>query len=286
MMTKKIDEFLRRLREQLQLFLTICFGVFLFVLFFQPFDLEHFDFNNRLLLVAGLGVIVFLFLIFASLIFPRLLLGYSRGESSTPLTSFLRGIVFLALSATAFAFYLRYVGLVNITFYIMIKIILICMVPPIILRLHEAFKRLKLHAQNPEENKSPAEEEMETKVEETENQQEKLITLVSDNQSEELTLPDEDIVYIKSADNYVEVLYYKNKELKKELLRTTMKHMERQLKKFSNFMRCHRTFIINIRHVDKLTHINQNFHLILKNISEPVPVSRQYLLKVKTAFPA
>ena len=61
-MTITINKILNSLKEELALFLSISFGVFLFVLFFQPFSFDTFDFNNRLLVVAGLSAIVFLFM--------------------------------------------------------------------------------------------------------------------------------------------------------------------------------------------------------------------------------
>ncbi len=68
-MSKQLNEFIHQLKEQLELFLSISLGIFLFVLFFQPFELEHFDFNNRLLLLAGLSGIVFLLMIFIQVVF-------------------------------------------------------------------------------------------------------------------------------------------------------------------------------------------------------------------------
>ena len=62
-MNKKLEQILFLIKEDRKLFLSISFGVFLFVLFFQPFLIDHVDFNNMLLIVAGLGGIVFLFMV-------------------------------------------------------------------------------------------------------------------------------------------------------------------------------------------------------------------------------
>jgi hypothetical protein len=70
---KKIDLLIQRLKDQLGLFLSIGFGIFLFVLFFQPFPFSNTDFNNRLLLVAGLATIFFAFMVLIRVLFQWLL---------------------------------------------------------------------------------------------------------------------------------------------------------------------------------------------------------------------
>jgi len=58
------------LNEKLKLFLSISYSIYFFILFFQTFPIESFDFNNKLLLVSGLAGILFLVLIFVRLVFP------------------------------------------------------------------------------------------------------------------------------------------------------------------------------------------------------------------------
>jgi DNA-binding LytR/AlgR family response regulator len=107
------------------------------------------------------------------------------------------------------------------------------------------------------------------------------IEFISEYGAEPLNLPVADIVLLRSADNYVEVIYLEGNAVKKKLIRNTLKNIEQQLKPFSNFIRCHRTSIINSFHVEKLNRKFNNHWLILKGFDDPVPVSRQYLLKIK-----
>jgi hypothetical protein len=65
---KRLTHLIRLLNNELGLFLSISFGVFLFVYFFEPFPLDHFDFNYRLLFVAGLSGIVFLFMMIVGIV--------------------------------------------------------------------------------------------------------------------------------------------------------------------------------------------------------------------------
>ncbi len=279
-MSKKLNEFIHQLKEQLELFLSISFGVFLFVLFFQPFELERFDFNNRLLLVAGLAGIVFLLMIFVQMVFPRFI--PSKTElRETAFHYFLSGFLLMALSATAFAFYLRFVGEVNITFYVMIKIVIICLAPPLVLRLHKAFIELKTEAQLLLNQNKLIEQKIKRYQEDILT---KSIEFTSENNGESFTVINADILLIKSADNYVEIFYMEGEHLKNQLLRNTLKRIEQHLKAYPNLMRCHRTFIVNSLYAEKLLKSDHHYQLSIKHFPDPIPVSRQYLLKIRELF--
>jgi hypothetical protein len=142
-MNKKTDQILQLLKEDRKLFLSMSFGVFLFILFFQPFPLERFDFNNRLLIVAGLGGIVLLFLVLVRAVSLLIMQSYNQSRSLPFFPSYLGGFVIMALSSVAFAFYLRYVGLVEISFFVMSKVVFICLVPPIVLGIFDDMKELR-----------------------------------------------------------------------------------------------------------------------------------------------
>jgi DNA-binding LytR/AlgR family response regulator len=111
----------------------------------------------------------------------------------------------------------------------------------------------------------------------------KSIDFPSENNSEKLTLQVSEVALIKSADNYVEIIYKEGNNFKKRLVRNTMKNVELQIKQYSNFLRCHRVCIVNLHYIEKLNRSNHNHWLTIKGFDEPVPVSRQYLLKLKEA---
>jgi len=194
-----------------------------------------------------------------------------------PLT-YMGGFTILALSAVAIAFYLRYVGGTEISFYIMFKVLLVCLAPPVVLRLSDLFQELK--QQN--ESLLSQKETMQNRVQQyEEDYQNKSVEFVSDNNTENLVLPVGGVVFMKSADNYVEVVFREGDGFKKKLLRTTLRNIEQQTKAYSNFTRCHRTSIVNTFDVEKLHRKFNNHWLTIKGYPEEIPVSRQYLLKIK-----
>jgi hypothetical protein len=275
---EKLYQFSKSLNDNLKLFISISLGIFLFVLFFQPFPLDRFDFNNKLIFVSGFGAIVYLFMFLVRVVFSWIFLDKNKNGYDPVFASTMSGFIILVLSSVSFAFYLRYVGSDTITFFIMIKIILICLVPPVILSIYD--KNMDLAQQNESLilEKKIIQHQIEKYEEDYLN---KTIELVSDNNSENLNLLIAELAFIKSADNYVEVVYKEGDTLKKKLLRNTLKNIELQLKQYTNFIRCHRICIVNVHYVDKLTRAYNNHWLVIKGYHEQIPVSRQYLLKLK-----
>lgn len=280
-MNNKIIQLIRLLNEKLGLFLTISFGVFLFVLFFQPFPLDRFDFNNRLLFIAGLGAIVFLFMVVVRVVFLWLI-QISRQNINEPFfPAYIGGFIILALCSVAFSFYLHFVGSVSMSFYIVFKVVLICLAPPVSLRIFDKMQDLKRQNESLVLEKKIIQKQVEKFEEDILN---KSIEFVSENSSETLTLLIAEVVFIKSADNYVEIVFKEGDHFKKKLIRNTLKNIEQQIRQYSNFIRCHRICIVNIHYIEKLNRNYTSHWLTIKGYGEQIPVSRQYILKLKEAM--
>lgn len=281
LMDRALNKLIGILKENLRLFLSITFGVFLFVLFFQPFPFEQLDFNNRLLFVAGLGAIVFVFMVVVRVGLHSFLLKNQYKKSEPFLFSYLSAFLILVLSSVAMAFYLRYVGHVGITFYVMFKVVFICLVPPVVLRLYDDFHELK--KQN--ELLKGEQESFLSKIEEyKEDYQNRMVEFSSEYKEDNFSVLVSDVVFIKSADNYVEIIFREGNAFKKKLIRNTLKNIEQQIKPYSNFVRCHRTSIVNTYLVEKMNKKFNNYFLTIKGYDVQVPVSRQYLQKFKEMF--
>ncbi len=277
-MKRKISQSVVLLRNELGLYLSISFGVFLFILFFQPFSLDRFEFNNKLIFVAGLGAIVFLLIVLIRITFLWFILRSYQNLSEIDAPFYFRDFLIWLLSSVAFAFYLRYVGLVSISFYIMFKVVLICLAPLIVLRLFNKFSELRIQNESLLKEIRIVTEHPEKYGKDFLN---KSIEFISENSAEKLNLVIADVILMRSADNYVEIVYKEVADIKKRLIRNTLKNVEKQVNLYSNFIRCHRTCIINTHYINKLNRRFNNYWLTLKDINDNIPVSRQYLLKIK-----
>lgn len=268
-------------KDELGRIFIISIGVFLFVLFFQPFPLETLDYNNRLLYVAGFGAITFLISVFILVGLPFMFPKWfktSEWESGPP---FILNILLLILTATAFAFYIRFVGKSSLSLYIIFKMVLVCLIPAFILViLYKNKSQERMIELLREQNKAYV-----LKINEYEkNSGQKEISIFSANKSDNVTLKSKDIIHIKSADNYIEIFYLENDSIEKKIIRNTLKDIEAQLSEHKNIIRCHRTSLINIFYIEKLTRDYSGYSLLVSELAEKVPVSRQYVLQIKHAI--
>jgi len=277
-MIKKLNQLIQILKEELGLLLSISFGVFIFVLFFQPFPLDRFDFNNRLIFIAGLAAIIFLFMVLVRIALPWIIQNHDQGNHEPILFSNMSWFIILTLNSVAFTFYLRYVGFVDISFYIVFKVVFICLAPPITLSLYDAYKILRQENESLIKEKEIKEKQIKKYEEDYLN---KSIEFFSENSTENFKLLIAEVAFIKSANNYVEIVYKEGEDYKKKLLRNTLKNIEQQTKPYSNFIRCHRICIVNSHYIEKLNRNYSNHWLAIKRYNERIPVSRQYLLKLK-----
>jgi len=277
-MNNKRNQLINLLKEDLGLFSSISFGIFLFILFFQPFSIDSFDIDNKLLIIAGLGVIVFLFMVLTRIVFPWFIHDYDQSSHEPVFYYFLGGFILFALTSTAFAFYLHYVAFADITFHIMFKVALVCLAPPVVLTLYDNFKNLKHENQLLINEKNILQKQLE-KYEG--DQLNKTIEFISESGKESLKLIIANVAFIQSADNYIEIAYKEDDNIKKKLIRNTLKNIEQQIKPYSNFIRCHRTCIVNTLYIEKLNRDYYRNWLSIKGYDQPIPVSLQYLAKLK-----
>ncbi|MBN1788885.1 MAG: LytTR family transcriptional regulator [Bacteroidales bacterium] len=251
-------------------------GIFLFMLFFQPFPIRFTELNNVLVFNAGFGAIVFILLYIIQLLSKTFRL------PDMEVMSYFNGFVLFVVSSVAFTFYLMYVGRTAINFYSVSKIILICIALPAILWIYRIRNELKqendslnrenvlLQSRLRDRNETPAQNIVEF--------------YSADSASELLRLSISDILLIKSADNYVEIYYIDHDNIRKRLVRNTLKNIEQMLRPYDQFIRCHRTFIIHVGHIERIHLKINSSYVVLKKMDERIPVSRPYVLKLKEAM--
>lgn len=280
-MENQKNHILMSLSDALGQFLIISFGVFLFILFFQPFPLDMLDYNNRLLYVTGFWAITFLLACIIFIILPLSIPKWFKIEEWESGPPFVLSLIFLVIIATSFAFYINYVGKVSLSFYIVFKVILVCLLPLLILIILYKYRSMKqiigtLQDQNKYYISKIGEYEKTGEEEE--------IDIISDSKSEKLTLKYKNIISVKSADNYIEIYYLEKDVVEKKLVRNTLKNIELQLANQRIFIRCHRTGIANINYINKLARTYSGYSLKMRFLDETIPVSRQYLKQVKNVI--
>lgn len=125
------------------------------------------------------------------------------------------------------------------------------------------------------------------------------LTLVADNEKDSLTLRSDALLFIESSDNYCTVVYLKTNptgqdQSVKLLLRSSLSRLEAQIAgqpglgqpdlgqpdsrslDHPHIVRCHRSYIVNLDRVERVTGNAQGYKLHLLGGQFQVPVARQY----------
>jgi hypothetical protein len=100
------------------------------------------------------------------------------------------------------------------------------------------------------------------------------LVLTADNEKDTLELAARQLYYLESADNYCLVVYQGEKETQRELVRSSLSRLAAQIEN-GQIMRCHRSYVVNLEQVVKVTGNAQGYRLHLPT-GGSIPVARRY----------
>ena len=103
-----------------------------------------------------------------------------------------------------------------------------------------------------------------------------LLTLIADNEKDTLTVAPVELLCIESSDNYCTVFFLKADKTVKTLLRSSLSRLESQVAVAGRLVRCHRSYIVNLDRVARVTGNAQGYKLHLTDDQTVVPVARKY----------
>lgn len=257
--------------------LSIVFGafVFLFLYVFQPFDLTE-EGQDTFLITAGYGLITTTVMLINFLIFTNLVQRLIDAENWKLKHTFYASIWNLSTIAVGNYFYMILVTDKNNFFGELFKAVYytlsIGVFPVFIILIYSEHRLLK--------NNQIKADESNTLIE---NRNEKLIikpphhtqiSIKADVAADDFSLDVKKLIIVKADGNYSIFYLEEGNETKDYVKRISMKSVEGQLKNYSNTMRCHRSFIINIDKVKKVSGNARNMSLHFDNEELIIPISR------------
>ena len=101
------------------------------------------------------------------------------------------------------------------------------------------------------------------------------LVFIAENEKDKLELNVDQLLYIESADNYSNIVFLDEKKVKKQLIRSSLKRLEGQVGN-GFIVRCHRTFIVNLKSVKSIEGNAAGYKLSLVGAEQFVPVSRNF----------
>jgi len=90
-----------------------------------------------------------------------------------------------------------------------------------------------------------------------------------------------EILYLQACQNYVDIHMLRNGKKEKQMVRITIKGLECHLSSYTQFVRCHKSYMVNTGMVEMAKGNSQGWVLQLINCNETVPVSRNFIPRMK-----
>lgn len=245
-----------------------CF-IALFLIIFQPFGTANFKMDYKSLFLSGYGILTFLIFSLAFIGLPRLFPTVIIEEKWVVWKQILLLIAALSLTLLACYVYQAVWFGWNMSFlkfwYFFITVLPISIFPCVMIAMLDYIYQLQKHqalANNFNQQVKPQPTNT------------TLLHFKDENNKLDFVLPLDQLIFIQAANNYVEINYLEGEQIKKHLLRNSIKNIENQLA-YPTIKRCHRSYLVNMDKVGRITGNAQGYKIHFPFSAEfVVPVSR------------
>lgn len=262
------------LKHNAKIILFISLGVLIFLIVFQPIDISSFSKKNIIYLVTGIAISTFLTLSLSLLILPSLFPEIFDSNKWNIKKEILWNLwILLAISSSELFFYSKLFSILDIGFMDIVKIILLGLIPVAILITINQERLLRSHLKSAQA--------LNKKLLENRQIKDRFITFESQYKNDNLIIKVDLLLFIKSADNYIEVFFESQGVVKNQLVRSTLNQAEELLIEFDFIMRCHRSFIININRIKEIQGNSQGYKLFFGNKDLFAMVSQKYIIEFR-----
>lgn len=260
---------------------SITIGVFVsfFIALFQPFGLQYYQAEYKILILSGYGFVTTLILIINLFLLPRSFQKLFETETwtifrqivwllfiiiSIGIGNYFYSLLFSVFPWIGFQGFFLFIGF-TIAIAIIPIIGLTILSYNLLLRKNLAVsiqlnEKLKIYNQVRSESD---------------------IIIYSKGNKQKIKMSCKELIFIESSSNYVTIWYERNEQLEHIILRNTLKNIENQIQDIQSLFKIHRAFIVNLNYIEKVNGNSQAYRLKLKNIDNEIPVSRNYIKELK-----
>lgn len=271
---KKPNPYNEDLRQNVKLVFFISLGVMGFLALFQPINFTPFTRNEIVYLVGGTSLTTFLVLVFNIIILPSLFpkLFFHKNKS------FVRDLfwniwILVSLSFANLFLFIKLFGLKSITFEVFTQISLLGFIPLSVLIITNHFRSLRAQLRQ--------EKAINQALIENQKQDDKFIHFESEYKNDNLIIKPETIFLIKAADNYIEVFYESEGELKNRMIRSSLVKAEALLTEYNYIIRTQRSFIVNVKQIKEVQNVTDGYKLLFNKTDLVAYVSQKYITEFK-----
>ncbi|GET28559.1 LytTR family DNA-binding domain-containing protein [Prolixibacter sp. SD074] len=260
------DDFKRNLR----IIPGISLAVFLFLILYKPLDLSVLDLYDKVYLLLGFALVTLFSLGINLLVLPAVFPGiFLSGKWKVKHEIFWNLWILMTITVGYF-FYARLTGLYELNFDTLIRILLFGIIPVSLLIVINQDRQLKMNLHSVDGSPDGP-----TTV---------LVNFPSKYKRGNAQVNLHDLVMIHSAQNYIEIYYKEDGQLRKMMVRNTLENAMRQVKRFPHIIRCHRTCIVNVKYVTRMRSSQHGYHIQLDGVPDELHVSRSFAPRFREIY--
>lgn len=94
---------------------------------------------------------------------------------------------------------------------------------------------------------------------------------------DDFSLDIDQLLFVKADGNYIELTKLNNSQISTEVKRISLTQFETQIKDYPHLFRCHRTYLVNMFKIEKVSGNSQGYLLSFNETDLKIPVSRKQI---------
>ncbi|MGH1364576.1 MAG: LytTR family transcriptional regulator DNA-binding domain-containing protein [Calditrichia bacterium] len=257
----------------------ILFGSFigLFLIFFEPFDLNLSSYKNKTLTLFLYGLISTAVLLIFLHLLPRYFPALFSEQHWTVKHHAIFYSAILFTIATLNGLYANFINDLSFSWpnywWIINRTFVLGGIPIAFLTTLDYNRKLRQHVKEASDIVGNLEE-----VERSSD--EPVWKITTDLKDETFSVSEQFFMYAEAIGNYIEIHHIESSEVKKATYRLSLSSFEKQLSS-DHLIRCHRSYLVNLKMVEDVSGNAQGLKLKLKELARLIPVSRKYIPTIK-----
>lgn len=266
--------------------MALLFGgfVFFFLYIFQPFQLNTYS-GSLLQLCLGYGAVCVIMMLLLNVLFVQIWPKLLQEERWTVGKQIGWTIVNVTLIGLMNALYSNLMGVstlnVQSIFYLEMYTLALAVFPvSAVVLLNESRLNRKFSEYSKPIN-SALEERNKSSRSKIASKASELIQIPSENAEEGFAVRPENLLFMKAAENYTEIYLREKANVERRIVRINLRRLEDVLKEDDSFLRCHKSYIVNLALVVHISGNAQGFKLHMVEHEALIPVSRKFNSSIK-----
>jgi len=127
-------------------------------------------------------------------------------------------------------------------------------------------------------------EHLSTQIDTKQDKTDEILHFISENQNENFDISSNQLLCVKAEGNYCNVFYVENEQVINKLIRTSLRKLEINFEDYPDIKRCHKSFIVNMKNVNKVSGNARNYVFHINHLPFSIPVSRSFPQQIIKAF--